>query len=592
MLKRKRILVGGGSGQVYSKSTASLADDAESHSDSTLGSDAMDSAQGSDMESTQGSHSDSAQGSDSDNFKDSDAMDSTQGSDMESTQGSESDAEQDSELSDAMQDSSQEDDESTRVSNTPNRFNEFSKIDMVSHFGDYASFTDEIKLVDSKSFTQSKVPGEVNQIRYSFNREINNYSDYFKFSEQSDYETFGRHIVDHCLSSRKLKAWGFTKPLALIVCPFRNDAYQYITEMAKILGCEISKTERLIDEYFATSDFKNKSSDYKELFKGNIDDNFKIGVKIRKNLISPFSGFYGSDLIIASPLALHRILGEDGGGESDFLSSIQISIFHNSHVFMMQNILHLETIFKNLNLIPKTDRGADISKISSWYLDGAMGYKRQTVVISDFWTPELVVLQKYCKNVNGRVKESRFVQGGINNVKVSVPMIFQRINDCSASDVIDARFKYFTEKVLPKAMLGESGYTMVVIPSYFDLLRVQKYCKDNNYNYNTISEYTSRSKIDRSRHYFQQGEVKLLLFSERHYFFKRTVIKQVKHLLFYGPLTFPYFSDFVNMVEDEKDATCLMLYSKYDQMGLERVVGSERVQRMIKGQKETFMIVA
>ena len=466
-----------------------------------------------------------------------------------------------------------------------NRFNALPVLKMTDFYSDYPEFPDQTRLVDSNQLTTKKVPGPVNQTHKTIT-EINDYSDYYKLKQNTDYEIFSKHIINHCLESKKLRSWGFTKPQVLIVCPFRQDAYKFVTEMTKLVG-KLDKQERFDQEYYGKNEFKNKTLDFVKTFEGNCDDNFKFGLKLLGKVLIPFGGFYKSDIIIASPLALQKIIGETGEGERDFLSSIQISLFFNSHIFMMQNVIHIDNIFKNINLLPKQDRGADISKISNYYLDNLMRYKRQTIVVSEFWTPEIISWQKYSKNVNGLLKESVFYDGCIKGVKIQVPMIFQRLKDSTAIEMIDTRFNYFTQKVLPKLQ----DNTLIFVPSYFDLLRIQKYLKTNNYSFNTISEYTKQSKVDKSRNNFTSNEIQLLLFSERHYFFKRTKIKSVKHLVFYALPVYPYFHEIVNFVKEE-DGSCVVLFSKFDQMMLERVVGSERVGRMVQGMKETFMIVA
>ena len=51
---------------------------------------------------------------------------------------------------------------------------------------------------------------------------------------------------------------------------------------------------------------------YEEMFAGNIDDCFRVGVSIKRNLVRLYSEFYSSDIILASPLGLRTILGADG----------------------------------------------------------------------------------------------------------------------------------------------------------------------------------------------------------------------------------------------------------------------------------------
>ena len=53
-------------------------------------------------------------------------------------------------------------------------------------------------------------------------------------------------------------------------------------------------------------------ADHVQMFKGNIDDNFRIGVKVTKKAVRLFEKFYGADLIIASPLGLRMVIEKEG----------------------------------------------------------------------------------------------------------------------------------------------------------------------------------------------------------------------------------------------------------------------------------------
>jgi U3 small nucleolar RNA-associated protein 25 len=76
---------------------------------------------------------------------------------------------------------------------------------------------------------------------------------------------------------------------------------------------QIENYARFIKEYSLPSGTTDKLSnaepglypdDHVDMFKGNIDESFRIGLKITKKSIKLFSEFYSCDIILASPLGL------------------------------------------------------------------------------------------------------------------------------------------------------------------------------------------------------------------------------------------------------------------------------------------------
>ena len=53
-----------------------------------------------------------------------------------------------------------------------------------------------------------------------------------------------------------------------------------------------------------------KPEDFDVLFAGNEDEDFRIGLSVSKKSLRLYSPFYMSDIIVASPLSLHRTIGQ------------------------------------------------------------------------------------------------------------------------------------------------------------------------------------------------------------------------------------------------------------------------------------------
>ena len=112
----------------------------------------------------------------------------------------------------------------------------------------------------------------------------------------------------------------------------------------------------------------NMPEDYKAMFDGNIDDCFRLGLRFTRRSIKLYSDFYNSDIVVASPLGLRMLTGGENDKERDcdFLSSIEIVVMDDVNVMQMQNMEHLETVFKCMSLVPQQQHGADFSRIRNW----------------------------------------------------------------------------------------------------------------------------------------------------------------------------------------------------------------------------------
>lgn len=413
---------------------------------------------------------------------------------------------------------------------------------------------------------------------------------------------------------------GFTRPKVLILVPFRSSAVDIINTICKISGSTHVDGMDKFEEGFSVEEDamdEKKPQDFKWLFKGNIDDCFKIGIKFMKKKMKLFSPFYTSDIIVASPLGLKLVIGneEDKKQDYDFLSSIEITWLHNADVFQMQNWEHIRAIFEHLNLKPKESHDCDFSRIKSYYLDEKSKYVRQNIINSQMITPEIMNLfNNQCNNIAGKIKINVQYKSELSKTltvtkQKGISQIFNRIPGDNIVDSDEKRFQYFIKQVLPQLNNSHNKQKgiFIYIPSYFDFVRVRNYLKDNKYDFMSLSEYTPTSEISRARGEFFHGKLTFLLCTERFHFFRRYKIRGIKQMVFYSlPEYSQFYSEFVEMVCNtytnnnnnnnnipSTDHTIQIVshFMTLDKLKLERIMGSKRVEKMLSSLKDSFIFV-
>jgi len=91
---------------------------------------------------------------------------------------------------------------------------------------------------------------------------------------------------------------------------------------------QIENQSRFLSEYglppgavdkLATANAGAYPRDHIETFKGNVDDSFRVGIKLTRKSVKVFSEFYGSDIIIASPLGLRQSIQKEKYVRSQWL---------------------------------------------------------------------------------------------------------------------------------------------------------------------------------------------------------------------------------------------------------------------------------
>lgn len=467
-------------------------------------------------------------------------------------------------------------------------------------------------------------------------------------------------------SADLVKDQGFHRARVLLLVPMKNTAYEVvksITALAVGTGdgekdlADIGNSERFEAEFAPgpqeqaggtaqghsrepSTSAGQKPADHRRTFRGNIDDDFKLGICFTRKSLKLFTDFYASDIIIASPLGLRRAAAERMSGkrtrprssknheeedmewktgigskprkqekssstDDGFLSSIEICVIDSAHVFSMQNWDSLRKAVGMINKMPTSTGDTDFSRLRDWCLDGLMARFRQTVVFSHYRTPEIVSLVNGFANHSGviQVLEQPAEHGTIANVSVKVRQTFLKVPEVdSPTSGPEKRFSFFLSKVLPVIRSSRDCQCLVFIPSYFDYVRVRNGLlshskEDETFRFASMCEYSKKSDVTRARARFYDRSVSVVLVTERFHFFWRHHIRGANMVLWYGlPENANYFPEVMKMMDEAAEAgspvKAIALYDEFDGFRLGGVVGRNRCRKMVSAQSRSTYVFA
>ncbi|EDW01909.1 GH21695 [Drosophila grimshawi] len=410
-----------------------------------------------------------------------------------------------------------------------------------------------------------------------------------------------------------LRDQGLKRMKALILLPFRESALKTVQIMASLLFPKqkgqnatppIAKYDRFLNDFSGNTIYFPKTNpkpfDYEQTFSGNTDDNFKLGIRFTKKSMSLYTDISGSDILIASPLAL-RMMINDKDQDYDFLNSIELLIIDQAELFIAQNWENLLYVLDHLHLQPQKLPDTNCQRVRQYCLSGTSRFYRQTLFFSSHELPEFRGLfNNKCHNYQGKVRIiNQIARGDISNVLTPIEQVFQRIDCSSVETAFDDRFQHFVGHILPECSKSGLSHCLLYVPSYFDYVRLRNHFKNEMINFVQISEYTKKEKISRARDIFFHSGAPFLLYSERAHFFRRTRIKGIRHLIFYQPPNFPnFYSDLINLMlevnQNPRDGlqdvmSVKVFYSKFDTLSLSNIVGNENASKLALGTNDSYL---
>lgn len=400
---------------------------------------------------------------------------------------------------------------------------------------------------------------------------------------------------------------GFTRPKVLILLPTKNHCYKVVEEMIKVAGAEqIENLKKFKAQFYEDSTPPdNKPDDFQDLFEGNTNDHFCLGIKFTRKSLKLYSSFYQSDIIFASPIGLQRILTnpDKKKRQTDFLSSIEVLIVDNANAIELQNWDHMLTVLKHTNQIPTAMHDTDFGRVRMWSINDQAHLFRQTLVFTEYNTPNINNLLSKSENIFGKYRFRKNVkneESAMFKVGLKIRQIFNRFESSTPLDEPDARFNHFKSVIVPslsKSTSYEDGL-LIYIPSYHDFVRVKNYLhQKTSLLFIDANEYSEQKDLTKARALFQQGRRKILLYTERLHHYRRFDLKGVKNIFMYGVPNNPiFYTELVSSIgrsvydgiADFNISNVRMLYSKWDALALERIVGSERAPVLTHGHNEFY----
>lgn len=205
------------------------------------------------------------------------------------------------------------------------------------------------------------------------------------------------------------------------------------------------------------------------------------------------------------------------------------------------------------------------------------------------------LVSKYCKNFRGVVKVRSLYDGVIGSIFGQIPQIFERISTQDPAQVDEDRYNHFVNTVFPRFKNSVDGRFLIVVSSYLDFVRLRNFFDMCNIPFHGISEYTEKTKNVLTK--FRQDCANFLVYTERHFYYHAPKLSDFKinQIVYYSlPENAFIYEIFakkaINIRTQYPSCRILSLFSTFDALKLERIVGTKRCKHLLSTDTDINLI--
>ena len=439
----------------------------------------------------------------------------------------------------------------------------------------------------------------------------------------------------------ELRDQGPNRARLLWLAPFRANAYELIRNWISLLNIDDSSEssanlKSFLEEYEGQDERNEHSKNWedwrRELFKGHYDDanydDFVIGIsfnhgKMRIQFPKSSQALCLVDVIIASPLSLSRIAAadrktirvrekfapkqEDSEEPSitptedeptdlppvmDFLSAIEILVVDRIDALAMQNWENCNDVVSAVNAKAVATITADINRIEEKFLSpDSAKLARQTILVAGS------TLMDCYNSLLPRPDRTVYVgqSGGLSGLYLNRALkqkikqqFFIRVPITDVEQRQEALLDHFKTHFW-KDVGNEVRQLVIVVAHTSDLAPLMEFLDDEGIVDCCLAETTlsdiggkRRKQIKSTLKAFREGNIRLIVVTERLLWYQRIRITGGRHVFYFGcPRTSSVYTDVLADVVDPLRCTSTCIYTANERTELERIVGSRNIEKLV-----------